>query len=283
MVDSDGLMTLTLRVPSVIRVSWFNDLYNLLTGVMTDQPVSISNNLTLKGIAAGPGSAPTGTVVAGTVLGIGVYKYAYTYTTQAGGESLPSPLLSKTTTTGNQAVNLATIAVGPTGTYYRNIYRTLVGGTQLKLLNTISDNTTTIYTDAVADVSLGVNAPTHSSFGGALLVQDSSHVAHAKLYQDGAVSFDGGLITSDGAGGLAFPSTTTPKIISYLAMGTATGNAPTGVVVTHNLGVVPTAVFLCMHGSPPTVPQTSVDSSSLTTTQMTIYANANTIYWIAIA
>jgi hypothetical protein len=53
-----------------------------------------------------------------------------------------------------------TIAVGPTGVTSRKIYRTTAGGSQLKLVTTIADNTTTAYTDTVIDASLGANIPT---------------------------------------------------------------------------------------------------------------------------
>lgn len=42
----------------------------------------------------------------------------------------------------------------------RKIYRTVAGGTQHKLVGTISDNTTTTFTDNVADGALGVDCPT---------------------------------------------------------------------------------------------------------------------------
>jgi hypothetical protein len=42
----------------------------------------------------------------------------------------------------------------------RKLYRTAVGGTQHKLVDTISDNTTTSYTDTTVDGSLGADVPT---------------------------------------------------------------------------------------------------------------------------
>ena len=47
-------MPLTVRTngsgsSNIIQASWFNDYYNLLTGVMTDQPVTIAQSLTVKG------------------------------------------------------------------------------------------------------------------------------------------------------------------------------------------------------------------------------------------
>jgi hypothetical protein len=62
-------------------------------------------------------------------------------------------------------VGLSGIAVGPSGTTSRKVYRTAAGGSQLKLLTTIADNTTTTYTDNTPDGSLGANAPTSDTSG----------------------------------------------------------------------------------------------------------------------
>lgn len=109
--------------------------------------------------------APSGAAVAGSGLGIGAYKYAVTNVDVVGGESLPGAQVTVTTSTGNQKVNLTAIPTGPTATAKRNLYRTTAGGSQLKFLAQIADNTTTTYTDTTADGSLGVNAPTSSDFG----------------------------------------------------------------------------------------------------------------------
>lgn len=110
-------------------------------------------------------------------LGGGVYKYAFTYV-DSSGETLPGPQ----TTFGGTAtfflgIGLSGIAKGPTGTVSRKIYRTVAGGSQLKLLATLSDNTTTAYTDTTADGSLGANAPVSST----TLVQDDIRVTGSKI------------------------------------------------------------------------------------------------------
>jgi hypothetical protein len=112
--------------------------------------------------AASP-AAPSGALTSGTALGIGAYKYAVTFV-DAYGESLPGSQFSITTTSGNQNINLSAIPTGPAVTTKRNIYRTTVGGTQLKLVGTLNDNTTTTFSDNKADGSLGTNAPTVSTF-----------------------------------------------------------------------------------------------------------------------
>lgn len=123
-----------------------------------------------------PTSGPTLTRVAGTALNVGAYQYAVTFLSQ-GGETTPSPTTSVTTTSGNQAVNLSNIPLGPTQTAQpqtatnqvigRNIYRTLVGGTTLYLLATLQDNSTTTYSDVVADTTLGASpvAPSVNTSG----------------------------------------------------------------------------------------------------------------------
>lgn len=47
----------------------------------------------------------------------------------------------------------------------RKLYRTTANGTQLKLLGTINDNTTTTFLDTVTDAALGVNAPVTDTSG----------------------------------------------------------------------------------------------------------------------
>lgn len=64
-----------------------------------------------------------------------------------------------------ERVVLTGVAVGPSGTTSRKLYRTVVGGAQLKLVATIADNTTTTYTDSTADGSLGANVPTSDTSG----------------------------------------------------------------------------------------------------------------------
>lgn len=189
-------MPLTVRTNgnlpgNIVGASWWNDYYNLLTGGMTDQEVTIQNNLVLKAIGTAPSSGMTAAVVAGTGLGIGAYLYAATFTSPDG-ESTPSPNVSATTTSGNQKVNLAAIPTGPTGTTGRNLYRTVVGGATLELLHSITDNTTTTYTDTTTDSSLGATAPASPTFGGALILKNSSGVTTFVVRNDGSMSAGGG-------------------------------------------------------------------------------------------
>lgn len=115
-----------------------------------------------------PPTAPTaGTPTAGGSVTAGTHTYKVTFV-NATGESLPSVASSSITavTTTGQTVPLTDIATGPTGTVSRKIYRTVAGNTgNYKLLTTIADNTTVIFSDTIADGSLGADAPTVDTSG----------------------------------------------------------------------------------------------------------------------
>lgn len=176
---------------NIITSSWFNDYRDLLTGAMTDQEVTIKNNVVIQAISGPPATAPTLAVVAGTGLGIGAYKYLVTFTSPDG-ETISGPNATATTTTGNQKVNLTAIATGSTGTTGRKVYRTKVGGSTYFLLTTLADNTTTTYTDIIADASLpATSPPTSPSLGGSLVIKDQTGAVTYKVNNDGSVSAGG--------------------------------------------------------------------------------------------
>jgi hypothetical protein len=114
------------------------------------------------------------TATAGTSLGVGAYLYAVTFVTGilkddatvvVSGETLPSPTKSVTTTSGNQATTLTSIPnSADTTVVAKRVYRTAVGGAQLKLVATIPAGQTS-YTDTTADADLGSNAPTSNTTG----------------------------------------------------------------------------------------------------------------------
>lgn len=81
----------------------------------------------------------------------GTYYYAITFIT-AGGEEVTGAI-GNTITTSLKRVDL-TIPIGYAGTTSRKIYRTVDGGTTLKLVDTIADNTTLTYEDNSTDASL---------------------------------------------------------------------------------------------------------------------------------
>jgi hypothetical protein len=168
-----------------ITASWFNDFYNLFTGVMTDQKVTFANTFVIKAIGPSPSAGANGTLASGSNLGIGAYVYVYTYA-NADGETKISPVFNITTTSGNQKVNLTGISIGATGTTKRNIYRTAVGGgTVYKFLASINNNVATTYSDTIADGSLGAASPTTFTFGGTIILEDSTGVPTFKVTNDG--------------------------------------------------------------------------------------------------
>lgn len=103
-------------------------------------------------------STATPTSATGSAGGLtGAYYYTATFVT-ATGETAPWPGTATVVNPSAQQVNLTAIPLGPAGTTARKIYRTPATPTDPKdyrLLVQISDNTTTTYTDNIADGSLG--------------------------------------------------------------------------------------------------------------------------------
>jgi len=92
----------------------------------------------------------------------GAHRYLATFVT-ADGETEAGVVSSAVTVadkTTNGQVELTAIPLGGSLVTSRKIYRTVAGGSAYLLLTTIADNTTTTYTDNVADSSLGAGAPT---------------------------------------------------------------------------------------------------------------------------
>jgi len=113
--------------------------------------------------ASAPVDALSGTGAGNVENGIHYYKVTFVSPageTSGGAASDGVTVVDKTT---NGKVALSSIAVGPAGTTARKVYRTVAADPvtgQYKLLTTIADNTTVIYTDNTADASLGANIPT---------------------------------------------------------------------------------------------------------------------------
>lgn len=106
------------------------------------------------GLPTAPSGADSG--VAGNPNG--TYTYKVTFVTSTG-ETTPSSA-SGNVVVVNKKIDVSSIALGGEGTTSRKLYRTEAGpGATWKLVTTISDNSTTTYTDNVADGSLGAAAP----------------------------------------------------------------------------------------------------------------------------
>lgn len=160
-----------------------------------------------------PGSGMTAAPASGSGLSIGTYQYAVTFLSQ-GGETTPSPLVSVTTTTGNQKVSLSLIPTGPsqpatpgiaTNTVIgRNIYRSLVGGSTLYLLATLGDNSTTTYPDTTVDSALsGKPQPPTVNTSGVMYYppRDRAFAEYSNLYDSSLTLAAGGNLGTMGAVG----------------------------------------------------------------------------------
>ena len=96
-------------------------------------------------------------------------SYVDTVTDASLGANVPT----SNTATANQ-VTLSGIPIGAATVISRKVYRTAAGGAQLKLQQTIANNTaTTAVTDATADAGLGADAPSGDASG---LAQPSGQV-----------------------------------------------------------------------------------------------------------
>lgn len=108
-----------------------------------------------------PTASTAGTPSAGGAVTDGTHSYRVTYVDSIGGETIQG-LASNiiTTSGGSNTVALTAIPTGDDDVVSRKIYRTVAGDTgNYKLLATIADNTTTAYSDIIADGSLGADAP----------------------------------------------------------------------------------------------------------------------------
>lgn len=101
----------------------------------------------------------------------GVHRYLVTFVTAAGETEAGVP--SSSVTVADKAVNgqvaLTAIPLGGSAVTSRKLYRTVAGGSSFLLLAAIADNTTTAYTDNVADSALGAGAPSTNTTDDGLL------------------------------------------------------------------------------------------------------------------
>jgi hypothetical protein len=168
---------------------------------IVEDPINVANSTTNDGNtywATGvvhPGTVAAGVPTSGGSCTAGTHTWVITYIS-ASGESTPSATASNVVTcvsSTGQTVPL-TLPLGPTSpaTTSRNIYRTVAGNTgSFLLVATVSDNSTTTYSDTTADGALGVAAPTVNKFQPAVLIINSPNT--------GEVSGSSGVIICDGA------------------------------------------------------------------------------------
>lgn len=110
-------------------------------------------------------SAPTAALISPAVAGNvdnGAHRYAVTFVTADGETELGEVTAAVTVAdkTVNGKVSLTALPLGGSAVTSRKLYRTAAGGTTYLSLATLADNTTLVYTDNIADSSLGAQAPT---------------------------------------------------------------------------------------------------------------------------
>jgi hypothetical protein len=112
-------------------------------------------------------TSPVATVVAGGSIPVGTTRYAITYYDTQGETSIGAVTTDVVITTGNQTVNLTAVPLGKPHITGRKIYRRVNGNNRdYRLLTTLADNTTTTFSDNLADGSLGVHIPIANTTGG---------------------------------------------------------------------------------------------------------------------
>ncbi len=121
--------------------------------------------VTLGCCPAAPTTAPTLANAGAGLVEAGDHTYAVAFVSSlpvyanpvpgfTAGASPASPTAVITLGIASQ-VSLTNIPLGPSGTTSRKLYRTRVGETELRELDILNDNTTTVYTDNTADADLG--------------------------------------------------------------------------------------------------------------------------------
>lgn len=133
-----------------------------------DEPVSLDSYLTTDKVLAAPTAPTVANGAAGTnLLTAGVYRWKITFVTAEGeteAGTASSPLTVDPAAELPPALSaIPTDATAGVTVTARKIYRTVAGGSVYKLSGTLNNNTTTTYTDNVADASLGATAPTTNS------------------------------------------------------------------------------------------------------------------------
>lgn len=131
--------------------------------------IDASNHEPAPGIITAALASPA---VAGNVDN-GVHRYLATFVT-ADGETEAGTISAAVTVadkTVNGKVTLTAIPLGGALVTSRKLYRTAAGGSTYLLLATLADNTTTTYTDNIADSALGAGAPSTNTTNDPLLTQ----------------------------------------------------------------------------------------------------------------
>jgi hypothetical protein len=196
----------------------------------------------------GGGSHPAVIMYSGSVAATALARYAHVWISKngaaykhegafsfftpysAGVAFFPSGGAPPAVSRSIRQVNVSAIAIGPTGTTSRKVWRTAVDAAQLKLHTTIANNTaTTIATDTLVDGSLGANAPT-SDTSGLSSTDGQINPGSTSILTSGASPFSA-------AGG--YVETSAGELVRYTGI---TGNTLTGVPAS-GAGAILTAII----------------------------------------
>ncbi len=102
----------------------------------------------------------------------GTYSYGVSFVTASGESGGTNSGVGVSVT--NKKMNVSNIPIGSSAVIARKIYRTAAGGANpRKYVATISDNTTTTYTDNLADAGLGAAIPNQDSTAGSFYINEA--------------------------------------------------------------------------------------------------------------
>jgi len=155
------------KITFIINGAEYNGTAETVSISVADK--STDGQVSLTGVPVGPAGTTARNIYRTEADGVTLKYLAQiadntttTYTDNIADSSLTDTILDENMDTVTGQISLSGIAVGPTGTTARKIYRTDANGSALKLLATIADNTTTTYTDNIADSSLGAAIPSEN-------------------------------------------------------------------------------------------------------------------------
>jgi hypothetical protein len=148
-----------------------------------------------------------------------------TYFYDGSDDSTLTSAIPTTNETSFRRVTVSSIPIGGVGTTGRKVYRTAAGGSQLKLLQAIANNTSTQITDSSPDSSLGANAPTSNTTASTV---DYNRVFLTGIANGGADVTGKKLYRRSGGAGLKLVTTLGAAVTTYTD---STPNASLGAVV----------------------------------------------------
>lgn len=158
------------------------------------EPLSVADVMIHARIDASSQEQPPGAIAAALAgagagnVDNGAHRYLAVFVTSTG--KTQGGTVSAAVTVADKTVNgkvaLSGIPIGGALVTARELYRTSANGSTYLLLATLADNTTTVYTDNIADSALGVGAPTSNTTDDpllGLLIASARAVAETELHR----------------------------------------------------------------------------------------------------